>query len=90
MNPGVSGDSTSIGFFDAIAMGALSCSLVNLLASSASRPFLALLDDFGSKNRISNRLRQNRPYSQIMAKVEGEELFFVSLARDGDSRISKF
>ena len=44
MNPGVSGDSTSIGFFDAIAMGALSCSLVHLLASSASRPFLALLE----------------------------------------------
>ena len=90
MIPGVSVDSTSIVFFDAIAMGALSCSLVHLLASSASRPFLALLDDFGSKNRISNRLRQTRPYSQIMAKVEGEELFFVSLARDGDSRISKF
>jgi len=71
-------------------MGTLSYSLVNLLASSASRLFLTLLDDFGSKTRIFNRLFQTRPYSQIMAKVEGEELFFVSLARDGDSQISKF
>jgi len=90
VNPGVSGDFISIGFFDAIAMGALSCSLVYLIASSAIRPFLALLDYFSSKNCIFNRLRQTRPYSEIMAKVESKELFFVSFARDGDSQISKF